>query len=453
MRYVRAPFDAGFRVSGFLDRVGESEQLKLAKALLDPKHNIGTLPMDAPMVSMVNGVESLEIPSWSTARRRGLRTAGFQLLNFGSTLGTYLTLKADFRSTFTQVAAERLESALPTLYGPEIRLSGWDALLMLATGTPPISAGRLASATEDFADSFSPRMAVARHELQARVQLYRRTGDADYLDMSHEDLIRRRDGGLSAAALKEVGADSDPWGDPFPRMTTLQLLGHAVRSPTDDAKVWYNVTELEHGLGQRVPRAIDRLAAVRGVPRELGARLRRASGLTDPANVHLLSPFEHSMADVFAAYPVLGMIGRGERRLEEIQARIAAGNRSRMNKYGTVVGRRERETLAGADKALDVAKNASESVDDVFEAALEATAHTDAERALNAWVGAQPESVEQIIDALAAPEMMSAIAKSGSEVDRKDYVALAGQVMAAAELYYPSIAGSKAAMELQRILK
>jgi hypothetical protein len=448
LSHVRAPFDAGFRVGGFLDRTSATEQLALAKALRDPAHDIGTIPMDTPTIKLEAGSEVATIASWTTARQRGLRATAFQLLNFGTALGVSIKLKSSLKETLTQVSPDTLEKALPSLYGPELRLIGWDGILTLATGMPPISAGRLASSTPDFSSRFTANNAFNRNETHARLQLYRRTGDADFLELPQEQLRTLRDSGLTSTDLGRVGDEFDPWGDPFPQMTTGQLLGHAIRDPAA-VKIWYSVAELEHDLGQRVSRAVDQLSTVPGLPESLGARLRRATGLTDPANVHLLSPFDHAMTDAFAAFPGLGRIRRDADRFAEIRAQLAFGNRSRMNRYGSVVGQAFREALEAGDAGVGRELVDPDSTGNLLKEALRLTGHKDAERGLNALVGAQPESLEEIVDVLADPQMRKAIDNSTVAPYRGNYETLVTESLETAEKFYPSIGRSGSAKLLQ----
>jgi hypothetical protein len=172
-----------------------------------------------------------------------------------------------------------------------------------ATGLAPIVAWqRIPSANSRLpgfrasAASGSRQAQEARFELAARLYA---AGDPDFGQALDLDALRTNTG---LGAGRNLPADPDNWS-PFARLEIDELLGLARGNPGAPL-IQLHVFELEHHIPERTPGRLEGLfRALEGQrpTAELSTRLRALCGFSDPANIHLVTPWEHARLDAYAA--------------------------------------------------------------------------------------------------------------------------------------------------------
>jgi hypothetical protein len=181
-------------------------------------------------------------------------------------------------------------------YDPDFLLSEVQIAHMISTGAAPIHRFTI-----------DEGRATARDALQARWELAARLQDETILSADTDlQLLWDR---LGSDARRRTGNPRDRLSryarDPFYRLSRDDLFTMALRR-SPGLKVWVQPYEWEHARPQRFIE--EMLGWVGRLSRQLasgddywGSRLSMLTGASEPSNLFLVTPFEHSLLDLFAA--------------------------------------------------------------------------------------------------------------------------------------------------------
>ncbi|RLP93362.1 hypothetical protein [Micromonospora sp. CV4] len=196
-------------------------------------------------------------------------------------------------------------------YDPDLLMSEVQVAHMISTGDAPI-----------YRFSFEPGPPSVRTAEQSRWELAARLEDERILTVDNAELQRLWDH-HGRSATRPRGDPSDlrsRYGrDPYYRLSRDELFETAMRLPSA-RNVAIRVYEWEHARPQRFIREMQRW--VRTLRRKLdedfwSSRLSMLTGASEPGNLHLLSPRDHALTDVYA-----GRMMGGSTRLDRWGNRV-----------------------------------------------------------------------------------------------------------------------------------
>ncbi len=413
-RFVLPDFIAGVRIDHVFDRLSKTELADLGKRYSNDTHF--PTPVDAP-------TPSGNYPGYKLCKTRIFQGLGFRALNFGGLFDTLILRQAKVSAMITEAGLTRFDmnTRCHDVAGGSIPILVRDAIIMTVTGSPPITSGQILAAGQ------TGTVKPARAELEGRMQIFEMYGDpADgpsVLDMNNDELIKYRDDLLKehgATAFNKRQARNKGMANPFTRLSAAEAFQHAMRDP-DAVPVAFKVAEIEHHMGQRVARVMDALCDALNLPESIRGEFNRVAGLVDPANLDIVTPWEHALVDAHAATNPW-LVRRG----------IFSGNTTRTDAFGN-------RAIPDAEIPDHVSLDGI-GWKDRAKAAFLFSNHPDAPRAFNGIIGAEPARIGMLIDLLNRPEIGRAL-DDAPPAARKALNDFAGRLAVAAERYAPDRAG------------
>ncbi len=387
-------FDCGPRMSWFFDRASEAQRIELGREFTKPANRRYPVPMDAPMPSG-------KPPTFTKARQRANIHVGFMAINYGRE-GANIVLRSTKMGDMVADAGLRgadMNRLTPPVAGQHLPLFFRDAFIMVRNGYAPIMKGERLPDGEPM-----PKRHRRRAELEGKMQLFSLLDEApasvrekmkpanpiDVLDMSPEELAQLADK-IGTDELEKLmpGKAKIPGRNPFMRMNAKEALQHARRDPNAPG-VKFVTAEIEHRLAQRSARTMDALGKALGLPKELHGRFMRAAGLVDPANVAMMTPWDHAAEDVRAAHSHFDLMNG-----------VFSGNKRRSDRFGNIL---VPEGELPDHVSLDGMTPGQKAAATAF-----LSQHPDAPRAINGLLGAEPARLREILDIVADPKFQKAM--------------------------------------------
>jgi hypothetical protein len=293
LRYVPRPADGGWSYPH-----GDALPARMPR----PPEDVPVLyPMNHPVV----GIKNVWLPGIAAAKTRGNQFVGHHALCLWrpNAPPRYTASAADVIGMLSgDLAAARV--AFRDADIPSLVLTPTQMAFLRVEGDPPVIAWeRLEGdrgALSGFKGSITENSRVcteARFELATRLAA---AGVPDAADLRKLDALKRF---LKQRPklVHEVALPNDPrnWS-PFARLTADELIALATADRKQAPEIVLHVSEWEHDRPDRTSRDLKKLLLRLGVsdPESLSTVL---SGVVDPSNLMLVTPFEHARLDFEAA--------------------------------------------------------------------------------------------------------------------------------------------------------
>ncbi|MFG1677005.1 hypothetical protein [Micromonospora sp. NPDC049282] len=277
-RFGPTPYDGGIAYSRHRYQIGRHVALP---------EELNVIPMNAP-----TGPDLHYPPYGPLVTARGHRTIGMVMAS--RAWGRDIPLDARGVSLFRALGLRSRDVLHAWDYDPDLLLSEPQIAHMISTGAAPVYQFRIVRGTP-----------TARTADQARWELAARLEDDAFLEADDAEL-QRLWSHYGSDTARETGDPTDLAEryarDPYYRMSRDELFEMALRLPG----AW-NVAsrsyEWEHGLPQRFTKRM--VGWARELRRHLDetvwtSRLSMLTGAAEPANLQLLSPWEHARVDLHA---------------------------------------------------------------------------------------------------------------------------------------------------------
>ncbi|WP_328416610.1 hypothetical protein OG470_26925 [Micromonospora sp. NBC_00389] len=284
-RTVSTPFDGGVSYGSY--RYHEGFHVELPD-------DLNVMPMNAPVSP------GLRYPAYgAVVTGRGNRSIGMLLAS--RVWDREIPLTARGPELFRELQVRSSDELHAWDYDPDLLMSEVQIAHMVSTGDAPI-----------YRFSFETGPPSARTVTQARWELAARLEDERILTGDDAELQRLWDHhGRSATAPRGDPLDvrSRYGRDPYFRLSRDELFEMAMRLPSA-RNVAIRVYEWEHARPQRFIKEMQRW--VRTLRKKLdedlwSSRLSMLTGASEPANLHLLSPRDHALTDLYAGRMMGGM--------------------------------------------------------------------------------------------------------------------------------------------------
>jgi hypothetical protein len=330
------------------------------------------LPVNFPVLRRLpDGRVVTGYPSWSTGRKRFFQNLAAGELVRRLPSGTVVPDDLLGSEVLTRVSFSRDATPIPFVGESKLQMSTTQVVQLLVTGRSPAVASVLVPAGRALEPGFRISFGIqGRAADDARWELFRRTGDPDFVDLATFEAALARDAGLAS----DVAVPTSP--HPVVTLARADLVAVARNSP-GAKEIATLAVELEHRVAQRAVRQIERMLYALDQAVDT-SQIRHLCGLCDPHNLRVVTPQEHGELDAMARY-----LGSGQRRVE---------NSARS---GAVRARR-----GGPDDTIDVvpADPLREVPDDLVPPHFDHDydAHPDIERAVNVFFGFTPDQVEPV---------------------------------------------------------
>ncbi|MGC4896986.1 hypothetical protein [Micromonospora sp. DT31] len=277
-RFSPTPYDGGIAYSRYRYRTGRHVALP---------EELNVIPMNAP-----TGPDLHYPPYGPLVTARGHRTIAMVMAS--RAWGRDIPLDARGAALFQALGLTSRDVLHAWDYDPDLMLSEPQIAHMISTGAAPVYQFRIVR-----------EQPTARTAEQARWELAARLEDDALLGADDAGLQRLWSHHGSDTARK-TGDPADLTKryarDPYHRMSRDELFEMALRRP-GAWNVAMRSYEWEHGLTQRFTRRM--VGWARRVRRHLdesvwSSRLSMLTGAAEPANLQLLSPWEHARVDLHA---------------------------------------------------------------------------------------------------------------------------------------------------------
>ncbi|MET7707778.1 hypothetical protein [Micromonospora sp. NPDC005413] len=289
-RTVATPFDGGVSYGSY--RYHEGFHVELPE-------DLNVMPMNAPV-----GLDPRYPAYGAVVTGRGHRSIGMVMAS--RVWDREIPLTARGPDLFRELQVRSLDEVHAWDYDPDLLVSEVQIAHMISTGDAPI-----------YRFSFEKGPPRARTVTQARWELAARLEDERVLTVDNAELQRLWDHhGRSATVPRGDPLDvrSRYGRDPYYRLSRDELFEMAMGLPSA-RNVAIRVYEWEHARPQRFIREMQRW--VRTLRKKLdedvwSSRLSMLTGASEPGNLHLLSPRDHALTDLYAGR-MMGGITRLDR--------------------------------------------------------------------------------------------------------------------------------------------